>query len=450
MGKNNRQRRAAKVRKRAQAQRSSGQPRGHDSRTHSGFHSWGSAPADLSFSPRELFLLAVWERQSGSAERVAQAVTRLASAPPDRVGEEVAECMESHIADLWEHGWQPADVDRIVLQRLGVDEARLARLAIASQSRHYEALGRQVQPGWMAQLERIGARRDWPADELFLRQLGGSWPETLAAAVALMALLTSLPRLPHLVDPPGRWRASAPAEVPPLPPAIFGKVRALLAKAESTTFDAEAEALTAKAQELMARHRIDRALLEHDLQEASRLRPVGRRIAVDDPYAEAKALMLDEIATANGCHAVWSKSLGFTTVFGFADELDAAEELFTSLLVQATVALRREGSKVDRHGRSRTTRFRRSFLVAFGVRIGRRLRATVAATVTAADAETPLALVPILAERDAAAKQAASAAFPEAGQFSPAATDGEGWYAGTLFGDLADLGIDAIESERAA
>ena len=65
-------------------------------------------------------------------------------------------------------------------------------------------------------------------------------------------------------------------------------------------------------------------------------------------------------------------------------------------------------------------------------------------------AETSVALVPVLAERDAAAKRAASAAFPGAGLASPAATDGEGWYAGTLFGDLADLGIGSIESERAA
>ncbi|MGH8302569.1 MAG: DUF2786 domain-containing protein, partial [Steroidobacteraceae bacterium] len=130
-----------------------------------------------------------------------------------------------------------------------------------------------------------------------------------------------------------------------------------LAKAESTTFDAEAEALTAKAQELMARHRIDRAVLEHDFH-APRTSPVGRRLAVDDPYAEAKALMLGKIAAANGCHSVWSKGLGFSTAFGFADELDAVEELFTSLLVQAAVALRRAGSKFDRDGRSRTTRFR--------------------------------------------------------------------------------------------
>lgn len=449
MGKNNRQRRASKVRKRAQAQSSSHGPRGPGNRPRSGPRSWTSAPADLSISLSELFLVAVWAQQSSDADHVAKAVARLAGESPGRVAGEVAECIERHVGELWEHGWQPADVDRLVVSRLGSDEARLARWAVASQSRAYETLGRASQPGWMAQLERIGARRDWPAGSPYLRQLGGDWPDALAAAVTLMALLMALPRLPRLVDPPGRWSSGALTEGPSVAPATLGRVRALLAKAESTTFDAEAEALTAKAQELMARHRIDRAVLEHDLQ-GSRSAPIGRRIAVDDPYAEAKALMLGEIAAANGCQAVWSKGLGFTTAFGFADELDAVEELFTSLLVQATVALRREGSKLDRDGRSRTTRFRRSFLVAFGVRIGRRLRETVAATVTAADAETSVALVPILAERDAAAKRAASAAFPEAGLVSPPASDVEGWYAGTLFGDLADLGIAAIESERAA
>ena len=99
-------------------------------------------------------------------------------------------------------------------------------------------------------------------------------------------------------------------------------------------------------------------------------------------------MLLANVADANGCTAVWSKSSGFTTVFGFVDELDAVDELFTSLLVQATAALRRAGSKSDGYGRSRTTRFRRSFLVAFAVRIGQRLRETVDATVESAVAET--------------------------------------------------------------
>ncbi|MFN8034445.1 MAG: DUF2786 domain-containing protein [Acidimicrobiia bacterium] len=227
-----------------------------------------------------------------------------------------------------------------------------------------------------------------------------------------------------------------------LPDGLLAKVRALLAKAESTTFDAEAEAFTAKAQELMARHRIDRALLDSAAAEADADDgPTGRRITIDDPYADAKALLLTTIAEPNGCRAVWSKGLGFSTVFGFADELDGVEELFTSLLVQSAAALRREGSKQDRSGRSRTRRYRKSFLVAFALRIGDRLQATVDATVEATDAECGQALVPILAARDERAAAAAAAAFPRATSFTPTASDHEGWIAGGVFGSLADLSL---------
>ena len=73
------------------------------------------------------------------------------------------------------------------------------------------------------------------------------------------------------------------------PDGILDKVRALLAKAESTQFEAEAEAFTAKAQELMTRHRIDRAVLNasDDLGDA----PAGRRLGIDDPYADVRQSM---------------------------------------------------------------------------------------------------------------------------------------------------------------
>jgi hypothetical protein len=225
----------------------------------------------------------------------------------------------------------------------------------------------------------------------------------------------------------------------PLPGGLLDKVRALLAKAESTPFEAEADAFTAKAQELMARYRIDRALLEASGR-AARHEPSNVRIAVPDPYADAKALLLALVADANGCRAVWSKRGGFATVFGFDDELAAIEELFTSLLLQATGALRREGSKRDPFGQSRTKRFRRSFLVAFATRVGERLREAVDATVEAASAATGTALVPILDARAEASRAAAHAAFPTTSSFSPSVSDGEGWHAGKRFGDLADLG----------
>lgn len=406
-------------------------------------------PRGIRPSVTETFLAAVWAQRLGEADQVASAAARLAAGSPRGVAREIAACLEQHVAALWDNGWQPVDLDRLVVARLGSDEARLARWVIAAQSRAYEAVGPAANPDWMAQIERIGARRHQCPGEDYVRTVTGSPSESLVAAVKLMALLTQLPRLPLLVEPPRRWRSGSRVGVHSSAPAALGKVRALLAKAESTTFEAEAEALTAKAQELMARHRIDQAMLDHDRQ-GLQAAVIGRRVGVDDPYAEAKALMLGEIAAANGCHAVWSRDLGFSTVFGFPDELGAVEELFTSLLVQATLRLRAEGSKLDRYGRSRTTRFRRSFLVAFGVRIGRRLRETVAATVRAADSESSVALVPILTARDDAVKQAASETFPEADMFSPSASDGEGWHAGTLFGDVADLGTGPVGSEQTA
>jgi hypothetical protein len=292
----------------------------------------------------------------------------------------------------------------------------------------------------MAQLRRIGAVRTWDPRRPYLRPPNVDGHDALSVSVRLMSRLVLLPVLPCLVDPPSKWRAGAAVPTGSLPDGILDKVRGLLAKAESTSFDAEADAFTAKAQELMTRHRIDRAVLEasgHDRGEA----PAGRRLAIDDPYADAKAVLLTNVADANGCQAVWSKDMGFATVFGFAEELDAVDELFTSLLVQATAALRREGSKVDRSGRSRTTRFRRSFLVAFAVRISQRLHDTVDATIDAASAERGRELVPILGARADATRAATEAAFPTMRGFSPSATDGEGWHAGTRFADVADLSI---------
>jgi hypothetical protein len=328
---------------------------------------------------------------------------------------------------------------RLVDRDLGKVEGALARWAIAAQAAGYEHLGCRVAPGWMAQLARSGAARSWAdPSSSYLRQLGADWPHALHAALALSAFWSHAPTLPRLVDPPSAWRLGPVVAAHHLSGDLLAKVRALLAKAESTAFEAEAEAFTAKAQELMTRHRIDRALLDASGDQTGR-DPTGRRIGIDNPYADGKATLLGEVARANGCKAVWSKHLGFATVFGHGDELDGVEELFTSLLVQATSAMGRAGSKVDGVGRSRTTRFRRSFLVAFALRIGERLREAVHTVVDDVHASTGTELVPLLEAQSAAVDAAARAAFPETTSFAPSATDGEGWHAGRLFADVADL-----------
>jgi hypothetical protein len=220
---------------------------------------------------------------------------------------------------------------------------------------------------------------------------------------------------------------------------VLRRVRALLDKAESTEFPEEAEALTGRAQELMARYSIDAALLAAEA--ATGDEPAGVRLAVDNPYEAPKALLLQEVAEANRCRAIWHKQLGMSTVLGFPADLEAVELLFTSLLVQATAAMVHAGSRTDARGRSRTRSFRRSFLSAYTQRIGERLRGATDEAVRQATTETGRGdLLPVLAARDEVVNAAVTRLFGTViEQKVRGGTDREGWARGRAAADLATL-----------
>jgi hypothetical protein len=262
-------------------------------------------------------------------------------------------------------GWADPDLVRMAVRELGARQARLAGLL--------------AQAGDLPALE--GFTRDERLDRF----------SAAAEFVELMRLYARLPRIPAL--PAAGVSGPAPGESK-----MLGRIRALLAKAESTGFPQEAEALTEKAQHLMARHSVDEALLE-----GTSGGPGARRIGVDRPYDGAKALLLDAVATANRCEAVWAREFGFSTVVGHEGDLDAVELLYTSLLVQADRALHR--------GKSRSRDYRESFLTAYAVRIRERLTAAAAAEVAAAGAERD-GLLPVLASRDLAVREARTRLFP--------------------------------------
>ncbi|MFC4033533.1 DUF2786 domain-containing protein [Streptomyces polygonati] len=236
-------------------------------------------------------------------------------------------------------------------------------------------------------------------------------------AVEVLCLYGRLPRITALVAP--RHAAPAAGESKTL-----ARIRALLAKAESTGFPEEAEALSAKAQHLMARHSIDEALVAA----GSDAGPGARRIGVDRPYEGARALLLDAVAAANRCQAVWSADFGFSTVVGHATDLDAVELLYTSLLVQADRALQR--------GASRSRDFRESFLIAYASRIRERLAGAAAeetATTTAPD------LLPVLASRDLAVESETRRLFPSTTTSRLRGRDAEGWRHGHSAADTASF-----------
>ncbi|WP_093612216.1 DUF2786 domain-containing protein [Streptomyces indicus] len=293
------------------------------------------------------------------------------------------------VTQAWRRGWQPADVVRMVRRELSEEHAQLASGLIQDETARY---GDGLPPRWQEQLAALPGRRE-PADRFLY-------------ATALLELFRLLLRLPAL-EPVGPAPGTAGRLPPPAPhePRMLTRIRALLAKAEATQYPQEAEALTAKAQELMARHSIDEALLAHREHPAET--PAACRIGVDAPYETAKAILLDAVATANHCRAVWNESFGFSTVVGFAPDLELVELMYTSLLVQGTAAMTTAEAAQRSGGRKRTKTFRQSFLMAYAHRLGERLRATSEHVVP-----EDSSLLPVLAAREVAVTGAVDAMFP--------------------------------------
>jgi hypothetical protein len=341
--------------------------------------------------------------------------------------------MTCGITAAWWLGWQPADLVRYAVRRHGRRAGGMMTDMIAAEMRAYPAA--TVDDRWLERLAALGAETWWGQDDTYLTEWAARTRTDHATAtrcaLQVITLLRTLPRLQILCPPPGEARPAAAGGHTDR--RMLHKIRALLAKAESTGFPQEAEALTARAQELMARHSIDHALLAARTGQVDD-GPVGRRLPIDDPYEAPKAVLLGAIVQANRCRAVWNRPLGFSTVLGFPDDLDAVELLFTSLLVQATSALIQE-----RGDRSRTRGFRRSFLASYAARIGERLAEVSDAAARRAAAEES-DLLPALAARDRAVEETMNAMFPQVtGHRMRGVTDREGWVSGHAAADRADL-----------
>jgi hypothetical protein len=359
----------------------------------------------------------------------------LTVAPSADVDPALFTALRTACARLFERGWQPGELHRVVGRRGSVPHTHVVTDAVAGHLRGFRAA--VVDPRWRAQADALGATVWWGADERYLDGFAARWRvdrvEVLDTILVLLGILRTLPPIEILIPPPGTAPA-ATVQPGKVDVRLLDRVRALLAKAESTTYPAEAETYTAKAQELVARHSIDEALLAARGQAAAVV-PFARRIGVDHPYESEKAALLDAVAGANRCHAVWSPELGFATVFGFDTDIDAVDLLHTSLLVQANRAMSAAEPPGGKAGRARLKTFRQSFLVGFAFRIGERLSA--AAAVVVEDVPT---LLPVLAARDAQVRESMERVFPRTVRGRGTRVDSdEGWDSGRAAADRAAL-----------
>jgi hypothetical protein len=476
VGKANRERRRAKLkdreqeRKRRQHKRerggawkeAGGQPRGRPGSQPGSPGGWLPSQADAA---EQLVAGAVHAQYEGDRDAFAWCVAQLATPDSSPAGPAGATAggpgwqpivaralwasLQQAVTSGWRQGWQPGEMVRQVERHFGAPQARLATDAVAAEMRAYAAA--TVDERWQAQMAALGAIVWWDRDDKYLDQ----WRDrehigrqaAITCALETLFSLKVLPEMSRLCPLPGSatrgMLASERASERSADQRMLDRVRALLAKAESTEFPEEAEAYTARAQELMARHSIDEALLAAAARDRSGRpgEPSGRRLFVDSPYEAAKAVLLDVISGANRCRSIWHKNLGLCTVVGFPADLEAVELLFTSLLVQATTAMIAAGSRQDAWGRSRTRSFRRAFLASYAQRIGERLAGATSAAERQAVAESPgTRLLPVLAARHRVVDDAFDVMFPDQTMTSAGSiNDREGWISGRAAADLATL-----------
>lgn len=448
MGKNNQQRRAAKARARRRAESRSG--------SHRRSHDWGHD----SYDPTSLAVLcdvltsAARECADGDADvarEVAETMLGPGSPVPAGRPEQAAGlCFASHLPVLWKHGWQPVDLSQVVRRGLGPLHHEVLVLMLAEEIRAYPQSSVDVR--WRAQLADLGAvpaaATGVATSAAWATRIGTPSVEALSASIELLATLSCLPPVAVQLPPPGTATAGQGATALSAgDERALARVRALLAKAESTSFEEEAEAYSAKAQELMARYSLHRLMAEAAEEQLPAI--TSRRMWLEAPYAGAKAILVQYVAAANRCSAVWAESLGFVTVVGHERDLSGVELLVTSLLVQATRAMVSPSATVAaRRSRGGTRSFRQSFLVAYAARIGERL---------AGSAETAVAeisgvdLLPVLRADAERVEDERRRLFPSLVHKPVACNNVAGRVAGRTAADLAVLeSRPQLSDDRAA
>jgi Protein of unknown function (DUF2786) len=239
---------------------------------------------------------------------------------------------------------------------------------------------------------------------------------------------------------------------------LLDRVRKLLAKAEDEGCTTEeAEALTAKASELMARYGIDRALLGSLHPETDRV--TDRVFDLDNPWGAVKAHLLAGLASAMRCQCILlnrRKPGSRVHVFGYQSDLDRVDILFTSLLVQMHHGLVRvtntPGSAFSEamvmHHSAKA--WRRSWMLGYASAVVSRVREAEQAAVKTADAErttggTSAELV--LADRSLVVNSAVNTAYPKTRK-TRVTYSGNGYADGYRQGQKADIGGSKVGAGR--
>ncbi len=232
------------------------------------------------------------------------------------------------------------------------------------------------------------------------------------------------------------------------PDRLLDRVRKLLAKAEAEGVTVqEAQALTAKAAELMAKYGIDRALLAATRPETDK--PDNRIVEIYNPWARVQAHLLCGLAAALRCQCILlPASEGQRVhVFGYASDIERADVLYTSVLVQMWHGL--VAAQVPARA-DNVRAWRRSWLLGYTAAVIGKVRdaeqrAEQAATVAGPGTSSRATLV--LADRSIVIRQSVAQAYPVT-RTARVTYTGSGYGAGYAQGKRADIGNRRVGHRR--
>ena len=180
---------------------------------------------------------------------------------------------------------------------------------------------------------------------------------------------------------------------------LLDRIGALLAKAESTDSDHEADALVSKAQQLATLHSLDLATARQRTQRRHRREQVEQRKRTLGRRGEAglrhRVILFVAIAHVNDVQVDIARDSTYVLTYGFPSDLDVVEALHASLATQMTAAagaaIRRGEHKADPYwsesaGEWRTDArvFRSGFNDGFIAAVSERLRAARSAALAEA------------------------------------------------------------------
>ena len=246
------------------------------------------------------------------------------------------------------------------------------------------------------------------------------------------------------VDPASKW---------------VERVSALLRQAESTDHPAEAEAFTAKAQELIAKFAISEAQLA-----AAQGRKITEQIVIHSfrshcKYKEGDWTLIRGIAAACGCKErtfLGYRGVGYSiNIIGFESDVEAFKLLYASLDVQRARAL--AASKVDKPSWVHGNVWNREFFEGFAGPVCRRLRETTRvaqaeakAEEVEADVQEAQSFLPVLADKRARIEEFEDQHFGKAkyGKSSSSyrQSSGDARGAGRAAGERANIGTASLRS----